>query len=163
MPARFHLAIPVDDLAAARHFYVDLLGCRVGRESDRWIDFDFHGHQLTTHLVDDALTGAGTNPVDGHDVPVRHFGMILDVHSWKTLAARLQAAQVRFLIEPHLRFPGSVGEQHTLFLLDPSGNGVEFKAFARDDMVFAPFTAAEQAAADAAGPDADDGAAQSSN
>lgn len=139
MSARFHLAIPVDDLEAARNFYVDLLGCRTGRESDRWIDFDFHGHQVTAHLVDAPEAGAGTNPVDGHDVPVRHFGMILDVESWQALAARLQAAEVRFLIEPHLRFPGSVGEQHTLFILDPAGNGVEFKAFARDDMVFAPF------------------------
>lgn len=139
MPARFHLAIPVDDLEAARDFYVGLLGCRTGRESDRWIDFDFHGHQVTAHLVDTPQAGADTNPVDGHEVPVRHFGMILDTATWKALAARLQDAQVRFLIEPHLRFPGSVGEQHTLFLLDPAGNGVEFKAFARDEMVFAAF------------------------
>lgn len=142
MRPRFHLAIPVDDLEAARAFYVGLLGSGVGRESDRWIDFDIQGHQVTAHLVDEDQVGAATNPVDGHDVPVRHFGLILDVPTWQALAERLVAAGVTFLIEPHLRFAGTVGEQHTLFLLDPAGNGVEFKAFARDESVFAPFDAA---------------------
>lgn len=137
MRPRFHLAVPVTDLARTRTFYTELLGCGVGRESDRWIDFDFAGHQVTAHLVDAPEEGAATNDVDGHDVPVRHFGVILDVTAWDTLAERLRAAEVDFLIEPHVRFAGEAGEQRTLFLLDPSGNGLEFKAFADDAMVFA--------------------------
>ena len=137
MRPRFHLAIPVTDLPRTRAFYTELLDCGVGRESDRWIDFDLAGHQVTAHLVDAEESGPATNPVDGHDVPVRHFGVILDVPAWDALAARLRAATVDFLIEPHVRFEGSAGEQRTLFLLDPSGNGLEFKAFADDAMVFA--------------------------
>lgn len=137
MRPRFHLAIPVTDLPRTRAFYTELLDCGVGRESDRWIDFDLAGHQVTAHLVDAEEAGPATNPVDGHDVPVRHFGVILDVPAWDALAARLRAAAVDFLIEPHVRFEGSAGEQRTLFLLDPSGNGLEFKAFADDAMVFA--------------------------
>jgi extradiol dioxygenase family protein len=137
MRPRFHLAIPVDDLEAARGFYVDLLGCGVGRESDRWIDLDFHGHQVTVHRVDAADAPAATNPVDGHAVPTRHFGAILDVDRWEALARTLTDAGVDFLIEPHVRFAGTAGEQRTLFLLDPAGNGVEFKAFVDDAMVFA--------------------------
>jgi extradiol dioxygenase family protein len=134
---RFHLAIPVDDLEAARAFYGDLLGCRLGRESERWIDFDFFGHQVTVHRVDDRDAPAATNPVDGHAVPARHFGAILDVPAWDALAEKLRASGCDFLIEPHVRFAGTAGEQRTLFLLDPAGNGLEFKAFARDEMIFA--------------------------
>jgi extradiol dioxygenase family protein len=137
MRPRFHLAIPVTDLESTRAFYTELLACGVGRESDRWIDFDLAGHQVTAHLVDAAEAGTATNPVDGHAVPVRHFGVILDPPAWDELAERLRGAGVDFLIEPHVRFAGTAGEQRTLFLLDPSGNGLEFKAFADDAMVFA--------------------------
>ena len=133
---RFHLAFPVRDLAEARTFYGDLLGCPEGRSSDEWIDFDFHGHQIVAHLAaGEAL--APTNPVDGEAVPVRHFGVILEMQAWRDLAERLQAAGTRFLIEPQIRFAGQAGEQATLFFLDPSGNALEFKAFADDAMVFA--------------------------
>ena len=128
----FHLAIPVHDLAAARAFYGGLLGCPEGRSAERWVDFNLYGHQLVCHLA--ALPPAGTaaghhNPVDGHEVPVPHFGVILDRASWEALAARLQAAGTAFLIEPHVRFRGLPGEQTTMFFLDPSGNALEFKAF----------------------------------
>ena len=137
MRPRFHLAIPVTDLERSRAFYTDLLGCGVGRESERWIDFDLAGHQVTAHLVDAPEADPPTNVVDGREVPVRHFGIILDAAAWDALAARLRAAEVEFLIEPHVRFAGEPGEQRTLFLLDPAGNGLEFKAFADDAMVFA--------------------------
>ena len=165
-PPRFHLAIPVADLEAARTFYVDLLGCGVGRESDTWIDFDFFGHQVTAHLSpaeapliasDTAATHpagskpesvgggrdarvpgeAATNPVDGKQVPVRHFGVILEWQAWHALAERLRRAGVDFLIEPYVRFRGQVGEQATLFVLDPSRNGLEFKAFKDESHLFA--------------------------
>jgi extradiol dioxygenase family protein len=132
----FHLAFPVRDIAATKRFYVERLGCRVGREDARWIDFDFHGHQLSAHVTDSAEVGA-TNLVDGEDVPVRHFGVILTMPEWQALAARLRAAGVEFLIEPQLRFAGKAGEQATMFLLDPSGNALEFKAFADDAAIFA--------------------------
>jgi extradiol dioxygenase family protein len=133
---RFHLAFPVTDLEEARAFYGGLLGCPEGRSAPDWIDFDFHGHQIVTHLApEDAM--AATNRVDGEAVPVRHFGVILDMASWKTLAERLRVAGVRFLIEPRIRFAGQPGEQATFFFLDPSGNALEFKAFADDAMVFA--------------------------
>ncbi len=132
----FHLAFPVSDLEAARRFYVDLLGCKLGRESERWIDFDFFGHQITAHLVA-AESTVDTNPVDGKNVPVRHFGLILDWDHWHALADRLRAAGVTFLIEPYVRFKGEVGEQATLFILDPSGNGLEFKSFQDQSQVFA--------------------------
>jgi extradiol dioxygenase family protein len=132
----FHLAFPVRDIESTRHFYATLLGCRVGREAERWIDFDFHGHQISAH-VSDELAAAPTNEVDGDAVPVRHFGLILPVPEWQTLAARLRAAGVRFIIEPHVRFQGEVGEQHTMFVLDPSGNALEFKAFGDMRSVFA--------------------------
>ncbi len=136
---RFHLAIPVDDLANARAFYANVLGFSEGRSSERWIDFDMFGHQLVVHEVRsfDAEGAVATNPVDGDDVPVPHFGVILDFESWNTLAARLQQWQVEFVIEPHVRFEGEVGEQHTMFFRDPSGNALEFKSFANDDQVFA--------------------------
>jgi extradiol dioxygenase family protein len=134
---RFHLAFPVRDLAEARAFYGGLLGCPEGRSSDEWVDFDFYGHQIVTHLAPDELSGAATNAVDGHDVPVRHFGAILTPAAWNALAERLKAAGTRFIIEPNVRFEGQPGEQSTMFFLDPSGNALEFKAFADDAMVFA--------------------------
>ncbi len=134
---RFHLAFPVRDLAEARAFYGDLLGCPEGRSSAEWVDFDFHGHQIVAHLSPGEATGGATNAVDGHEVPVRHFGLLLTLPAWEALAARLKAAEIDFIIEPHIRFPGEPGEQATMFLLDPSGNALEFKAFADDAMVFA--------------------------
>jgi uncharacterized protein len=126
----FHLAIPVHDLAAARAFYGGLLGCREGRSADDWVDFDFFGHQLVCHVV--AGSGSGPpahNPVDGHDVPVPHFGMVLEMPDWEALAKQLKSAGVAFVIEPTIRFKGRPGEQATMFLTDPSGNALEFKAF----------------------------------
>ncbi len=133
----FHLALPVHDLEAARTFYVDLLGCSVGRESATWIDFNFFGHQVTTHLSPEAPQPAATNPVDGKQVPVRHFGVILDWNAWQALAEQLTQASVSFLVEPGIRFRGQVGEQATMFLLDPSQNGLEFKAFRDQEQIFA--------------------------
>lgn len=132
MPNPFHLAIPVHDLAAARAFYGGVLGCPQGRSSQRWVDFDLYGHQLVCHLVEGAppADASGHNPVDGHEVPVPHFGVVLDLPEWNALADRLRAAGLRFVIEPHVRFVGQPGEQATMFLLDPSGNALEFKAFA---------------------------------
>ena len=134
---RFHLAFPVRDLAEARAFYGQLLGCPEGRSSPEWVDFDFHGHQIVAHLSPGETGGAATNAVDGHQVPVRHFGLLLTLPEWEALAARLKAAGTSFIIEPHIRFPGEPGEQATMFFLDPSGNALEFKAFADDAQVFA--------------------------
>lgn len=126
----FHLAITVRDLASARAFYGGLLGCREGRSSAEWVDFDFFGHQLVCHVVESTgHAAAAHNPVDGHDVPVPHFGMVLEMRDWEALAARLMKAGTKFVIEPHLRFEGQPGEQATMFLTDPSGNALEFKAF----------------------------------
>jgi len=134
---RFHLAFPVRDLAEARAFYGGLLGCPEGRSSDAWVDFDFHGHQIVAHLAPEEAGHRTTNAVDGHDVPVRHFGVILSLPQWEALAERLKAAGTTFVIEPNIRFRGQPGEQATMFFLDPSGNALEFKAFADDSMVFA--------------------------
>ena len=133
----FHVAFLVYDLTSTRHFYETVLGCTVGRTSDRWIDFNLFGHQVTAHLVAEARPAVLTNAVDGHGVPVSHWGVILTPSEWQTLAARLRQAQVEFLIEPYQRFVGQVGEQATLFIVDPSGNALEFKAFARDESIFA--------------------------
>lgn len=133
----FHIAFPVDDLDAARRFYGELLGCREGRSSDRWIDFDLYGHQIVAHRVDAPLGQKGGNPVDGHDVPVPHFGVVLTPDDWEALAARLKGEGIQFVIEPHTRFKGEIGEQSTMFLLDPAGNALEFKAFADMDRLFA--------------------------
>jgi extradiol dioxygenase family protein len=133
---RFHLAFPVRSLAEARAFYGALLGCPEGRSAADWVDFDFHGHQLVAHLAP-AQAAAATNSVDGEDVPVRHFGLILGLAEWKALATRLQTAGARFIIEPQTRFAGGPGEQATMFVADPSGNALEFKAFADEAMVFA--------------------------
>lgn len=129
--------MPVHDLAAARAFYGGVLGCREGRSADTWVDFDLYGHQFVAHLDPSVRSSTLSNPVDGHDVPVPHFGVLLDPAAWNELAARLRACDVTFVIEPHTRFAGQVGEQSTMFLLDPSGNALEFKAFADDSQVFA--------------------------
>lgn len=134
---RFHLAFPVRDLAEARAFYGGLLGCPEGRSSEEWVDFDFYGHQIVAHLSPDEVGHRATNAVDGHDVPVRHFGAILTLPQWAALAETLKAAGTAFVIEPNIRFKGQPGEQATMFFLDPSGNALEFKAFADDSMVFA--------------------------
>jgi uncharacterized protein len=133
----FHLAFPVDDLAAARRFYGELLGCPEGRSSNRWIDFDLRGHQIVAHLAPEAAPGRGSNPVDGEDVPVPHFGLVLAMDEWKALAKRLSAGGVEFVIEPTIRFEGQPGEQATMFLLDPAGNALEFKAMANPANLFA--------------------------
>jgi extradiol dioxygenase family protein len=133
----FHLAFPVHDLAAARRFYGELLGCAEGRSSEAWVDFDFYGHQIVAHLAPEEAGAHGTSAVDGHDVPVRHFGAILSMGQWESLAAKLQQAGTKFVIEPHVRFKGQTGEQATMFFLDPSGNALEFKAFADMSQVFA--------------------------
>lgn len=135
--APFHLAIPVDDLAAAERFYGELLGCPRGRRSDEWIDFNFFGHQLVAHLSPEETGRAATNPVDGHDVPVRHFGIVLSPPDWRGLADRLKRAGASFLIEPDIRFKGQPGEQGTFFIKDPAGNALEFKCFEDMDRLFA--------------------------
>lgn len=133
----FHLAFPVHDLSAARGFYRDVLGCLEGRSSDHWIDFDFYGHQIVAHLDPNMTPRPIHNDVDGHDVPVPHFGIVLTMTQWEDLAQRLRAAGTLFGIEPHIRFKGQVGEQATMFFTDPSGNALEFKAFADDAQLFA--------------------------
>ena len=133
----FHLAFSVHDLATARQFYGDLLGCPEGRSSDAWVDFNFYGHQVVAHLSPDECGHRTTSAVDGDDVPVRHFGAILPMDEWERLADKLRAAGTRFVIEPHVRFKGQVGEQATMFFLDPSGNALEFKAFGDMSQVFA--------------------------
>ena len=133
----FHLAFPVKDIAEARTFYGDLLGCREGRSSEAWVDFDFYGHQLVAHLAPEECGHKATSAVDDHQVPVRHFGAILPMVEWEALAARLKGAKIDFVIEPYVRFKGEVGEQATMFFLDPSGNALEFKSFADMGQVFA--------------------------
>ena len=134
----FHLAIPVHDLDAARAFYGRLMGCAEGRSSARWVDFDLYGHQLVAHLADGTRPQLrATNPVDGQDVPVPHFGVVLDWSAWQALVARLRAAGQSFVLEPGIRFAGQTGEQATFFLYDPSGNALEFKAFKDPGQLFA--------------------------
>ncbi len=133
----FHLAFPVHDLAAARAFYGGVLGCAEGRSSERWIDFDLFGHQIVAHLDGSSRHQEASNPVDGHEVPVPHFGVVLTMADWQTLAGRVEAADIPFGIAPHIRFKGQAGEQATMFFRDPSGNALEFKAFADDAMLFA--------------------------
>ena len=133
----FHLAFPVDDLEKARAFYGGLLGCSEGRSSPEWVDFDFYGHQIVAHLSPSEVGHKATSAVDGDNVPVRHFGVILPMAEWHTLADRLKAAGTRFVIEPHVRFKGQVGEQATMFFLDPCGNALEFKAFNDPSRIFA--------------------------
>ncbi|WP_158793911.1 VOC family protein [Granulicella sp. L60] len=135
----FHIAFPVDDLDAARTFYGTTLGCAEGRSSAQWIDFDLFGHQIVAHLKPSSSDSAKAhhNPVDGHDVPVPHFGVILPMDTWQALADRLRSAGIHFVIEPYVRFQGEVGEQATMFFLDPAGNALEFKAFADISQLFA--------------------------
>lgn len=133
----FHLAFPVDDLAAAREFYGGLLQCPEGRSSDTWIDFDLFGHQIVAHYQAGHERPPMANAVDGHDVPVPHFGVVLPWDRWQALADRLQAHDVQFVIEPYVRFEGQVGEQATMFFLDPAGNALEFKAFRDPAQLFA--------------------------
>ena len=133
----FHLAFPVDDLAAARDFYGRALGCSEGRSSDQWVDFDFRGHQIVAHLAPDAARAKAANRVDGEAVPVPHFGLVLAMDEWQALARRLEAAGVEFIIPPTVRFAGEAGEQATMFLADPAGNALEFKAMADPGKLFA--------------------------
>lgn len=133
----FHLAFPVRDLAEAREFYGNKMGCPEGRSSDQWIDFNLYGHQIVAHLAPEECAPVATSDVDEHNVPVRHFGVVLDMPSWEALAQRLQAENTEFVIEPYIRFKGEPGEQATMFFLDPSGNALEFKAFHNLDSLFA--------------------------
>jgi len=133
----FHLAFPVTSLANARRFYGGLLGCPEGRSSDAWVDFDLYGHQIVAHLSPEEAGHRRTSAVDGDDVPVRHFGVVLPMDEWHALAERLRGEGVKFVIEPHVRFKGEVGEQATMFFLDPCGNALEFKAFADPSRLFA--------------------------
>jgi extradiol dioxygenase family protein len=133
----FHLAFPVDDLAAARRFYGELLDCPEGRSADEWVDFDLFGHQIVAHLAPQQLRPRTTNPVDGDDVPVPHFGVVLPMAEWKALAERLERAGTVFVISPTVRFEGQAGEQATMFFLDPAGNALEFKAMADPAKLFA--------------------------
>lgn len=137
--APFHIAFPVDDLQAARQFYGTVLGCPEGRSSDNWIDFNLYGHQIVAHRVEpfqSAVRSGGSNPVDGHAVPVPHFGVVLPPAEWDALATRIKNAGVKFVIEPYTRFAGQPGEQSTMFLLDPAGNALEFKSFAEMEQLF---------------------------
>jgi extradiol dioxygenase family protein len=132
----FHLAFPVRDLAEARRFWGGVIGCAEGRSAEDWVDFDFYGHQIVAHLSD-APAAESHSPVDGHDVPVPHFGVVLTMADWQALADRLTAAGTQFVIEPHIRFAGQPGEQATMFFRDPSGNAIEMKAFADLGQLFA--------------------------
>ena len=133
----FHLAFPVDDLAAARRFYGDLLGCPEGRSAAKWIDFDLFGHQIVAHLAPSEVRRRSTNEVDGESVPVPHFGVVLEMNEWRRLARRLESAGIDFVIAPTVRFEGQPGEQATMFFLDPAGNALEFKAMADAASLFA--------------------------
>jgi extradiol dioxygenase family protein len=135
--APFHLAFPVRDLAEARKFYGELLGCPEGRSSPEWVDFNFYGHQIVAHLAPEETGASQRNAVDGHGVPVRHFGVVLSMDDWHAAADKLRAAGTQFVIEPYIRFKGEVGEQATMFFMDPSGNALEMKAFANIEMLFA--------------------------
>ena len=137
MTPPFHLAFPVDDLAAARSFYGELLGCPEGRSAEKWVDFELYGHQVVAHLAPELVRRRATNPVDGEDVPVPHFGVVLRMSEWRQLADKLESAGTKFVIEPTIRFEGQPGEQATMFLLDPAGNALEFKAMADTAKLFA--------------------------
>ena len=134
---RFHLAFPVKELQSTLTFYKDILGCKTGRRSEKWIDFDFWGHQVVAHLSPDDAGRSASNEVDGHAVPAKHFGVILEWDQFEELSERLKSHNVEFIIEPYIRFKGEAGEQATMFLLDPSGNALEFKAFRDESQIFA--------------------------
>ncbi len=129
MPSPFHLAIPVHDLSLAREFYGNTLACPEGRSSNQWIDFNLFGHQLVCHLSDQAVRPKAANAVDGHEVPIPHFGVVLEMEQWQELKQQLEKRNIKFVVEPHIRFKGQAGEQATMFFQDPSGNALEFKAF----------------------------------
>lgn len=133
----FHLAFPVRDLDQTRKFYGEVLGCREGRSAETWVDFDFFGHQISAHLIDRGGGDAGVNPVDGHGVPIPHFGAVLTMPEWRALRARFEAAGIGFGVEPHIRWEGQPGEQATMFVRDPAGNALEFKAFGDQAEIFA--------------------------
>ncbi|WP_215225631.1 VOC family protein [Echinicola shivajiensis] len=133
----FHLAFPIKDIGTTRAFYQDILGCEIGRSTDKWIDFNFFGHQLSAHVKPEELMSAQTNEVDGNQVPVRHFGAVLSWDQWHELAEKLKREGIEFIIEPGIRFQGKVGEQATMFFLDPSGNALEFKSFKDPRQIFA--------------------------
>jgi extradiol dioxygenase family protein len=133
----FHLAFPIRDIEKTRAFYEDLLGCEIGRSTEKWIDFNFFGHQLSAHIKPEELALTKANQVDGKQVPVRHFGVILPWNEWHMLADKLKKFGIEFVIEPYIRFEGEVGEQATMFFLDPSGNALEFKSFQDESQIFA--------------------------
>ncbi len=132
----FHVAFPVTNLQSTRRFFEDVLKCKIGRSSERWVDFDLYGHQLSAHLTDEPIVEPPANQVDGKSVPIKHFGVILDWNQWHELSERLEKNNIEFIIKPHIRFKGEVGEQATMFFLDPSGNALEFKAFKDDASIF---------------------------
>jgi len=132
----FHLAFPIKDIDETKMFYKSVLGCKVGRESDAWVDFNFFGHQVSAHLKPEELSSAKKNKVDGKSVPVRHFGVVLDWKEWHSLSEKLQKLKIKFIINPYIRFKGEVGEQATMFFLDPSGNALEFKSFKDPKQLF---------------------------
>ncbi|GLQ06178.1 VOC family protein [Sneathiella chinensis] len=132
----FHLAFPVMNIEDTRRFYVDILGCKVGREAEKWIDFDFFGHQISAHVKPEQCEAVETNAVDGDNVPVRHFGAVLEWSDWEALRDKVAASGTAFLIEPRIRFEGQAGEQGIFFLHDPSGNAMEFKTFKNMDSLF---------------------------
>ena len=133
----FHLAFPIKDIEETKRFYKNVLGCKIGRESDAWIDFNFFGHQISAHLKPGELSNTKKNKVDGKSVPVRHFGVVLDWKDWHSLSKKLQGLKIKFIIDPYIRFEGEVGEQATMFFLDPSGNALEFKSFKDSNQLFA--------------------------
>lgn len=137
MKPLFHLAFPITNIETTRQFYEETLQCKVGRSAETWIDFDFYGHQISAHLEPEEAKKTATNEVDGDEVPIRHFGVILEWEQWNLLADRLKALGVKFVIEPHIRFKGRVGEQATMFVQDPSGNALEFKSFQDMTQIFA--------------------------
>ena len=133
----FHLAFPINDINETKSFYKKILGCKIGREDVKWVDFDFFGHQLSAHVKPDELKNTKKNAVDGKDVPVRHFGVILEWEAWHSLSEKLKNNNISFIIEPYIRFEGEIGEQATMFFLDPSGNALEFKSFKDPEQIFA--------------------------
>lgn len=133
----FHLAFPINDINETKSFYKKILGCKIGREDVKWVDFDFFGHQLSAHVKPDELKNTKKNAVDGKDVPVRHFGVILEWEAWHSLSEKLKENNISFIIEPYIRFEGEIGEQATMFFLDPSGNALEFKSFKDPEQIFA--------------------------
>ena len=133
----FHLAFPINDIEETKSFYKKHFNCEIGREDKKWVDFDFYGHQLSAHLRPEELKNTKKNSVDGKDVPVRHFGVILEWETWHQLSSKLKENDINFIIDPYIRFKGEVGEQATMFFLDPSGNALEFKSFKDSSQVFA--------------------------